>query len=293
MCITSYQLVIKDVSVFRRKKWVYMVLDEAHNIKNFQSERWQILLHFNTKRRLLLTGTPLQNSLMELWSLMHFLMPALFRSRGEFAFWFSNPLNQMVEGERSINAKLVHRLHEVMRPFILRRLKNEVEKEVSDGVLREAQMPKKFFHIISCPLSKRQRYLYEDYIGRRNTREQLSSGSFLSMMGVLMQLRKVCNHPDLFETRPIRTPFVCEAIVLAVPKCVYDARGEGVRGHVLNRGVWDTSLCDEALEACDWRRSLRVFPDACRDVFLVRRDLVLKREARSLMDVASANCSHQ
>lgn len=121
---------MKDVSVFRRKKWVYMVLDEAHNIKNFQSERWQVLLHFNTKRRLLLTGTPLQNSLMELWSLMHFLMPALFRSRGEFAFWFSNPLNQMVEGERSINTKLVHRLHEVMRPFILRRLKSEVEKEV-------------------------------------------------------------------------------------------------------------------------------------------------------------------
>ena len=60
VCITSYQLVIKDVSVFRRKKWVYMVLAAAHNIKNFQSERWQILLHFNTKRRLLLTGTPLQ-----------------------------------------------------------------------------------------------------------------------------------------------------------------------------------------------------------------------------------------
>lgn len=61
-----------------------MVLDEAQNIKNFQSQRWQTLLHFNTRRRLLLTGTPLQNSLMELWSLMHFLMPALFRSRGEF-----------------------------------------------------------------------------------------------------------------------------------------------------------------------------------------------------------------
>ena len=109
-----------------------MVLDEAHNIKNFQSERWNILLHFNTKRRLLLTGTPLQNSLMELWSLMHFLMPALFRSRGEFAFWFSNPMNQMVEGESSVNAKLVRRLHEVLRPFILRRLKQEVEKEVGE-----------------------------------------------------------------------------------------------------------------------------------------------------------------
>lgn len=130
MCITSYQLAIKDVALFRRRKWVYMILDEAHNIKNFKSARWQTLLHFNTKRRLLLTGTPLQNSLMELWSLMHFLMPALFRSRGEFAFWFSNPLNTMVEGEASINSQLILRLHSVLRPFILRRLKNEVEKEV-------------------------------------------------------------------------------------------------------------------------------------------------------------------
>ena len=153
-------------------------------------------------------------------------------------------------------------------------------------------MPKKFFHIISCPLSKRQRFLYEDYIGRRNTHEQLTSGSFLSMMGVLMQLRKVCNHPDLFETRPIRTPFVCEAIVLTVPKCVCGVRGEGVRGRVVNRGVWDTSLRDEVLEACDWRQSLRVFPDACGDVFAVRRDLLLKREARSLLAVAVTACCH-
>ncbi len=285
MCITSYQLVVKDAAVFRRKKWVYMVLDEAHNIKNFQSERWQVLLHFNTKRRLLLTGTPLQNSLMELWSLMHFLMPALFRSRGEFAFWFSNPLNQMVEGERSINAKLVHRLHEVMRPFILRRLKSEVEKEVSVACRREAQMPKKFFHIISCPLSKRQRFLYEDYIGRRNTREQLASGSFLSMMGVLMQLRKVCNHPDLFETRPICTPFVCDAITLRLPRGIDRVVGGGVRGHLLNRAVWESSLTDEALEACDWRRQLRVFPAACRDVECCRRDALLVRETRSLLGV--------
>ena len=64
----------------------FLVLDEAQNIKNFQSKRWQTLLHFNTKRRLLLTGTPLQNSLMELWSLMHFLMPSIFRSRGEFKY---------------------------------------------------------------------------------------------------------------------------------------------------------------------------------------------------------------
>lgn len=82
--ITSYQLIIQDAPVFRRKKWFYLILDEAHNIKNYESQRWQTLLSIYSKQRLLLTGTPLQNSLMELWSLMHFLMPALFRSRQEF-----------------------------------------------------------------------------------------------------------------------------------------------------------------------------------------------------------------
>lgn len=103
-------------------------------------------------------------------------------------------------------------------------------------------MPKKYFHIVTCPLSKRQRFLYEDYIGRRNTREQLASGSFLSMMGVLMQLRKVCNHPDLFETRPIRTPFICECIELAIPRLVERMvqieRGV-VFSHALNRCMWE------------------------------------------------------
>ena len=103
-------------------------------------------------------------------------------------------------------------------------------------------MPKKYFHIVTCPLSKRQRFLYEDYIGRRNTREQLASGSFLSMMGVLMQLRKVCNHPDLFETRPIRTPFICECVELAIPRLV-ERMAQIERGvlfsHALNRCMWE------------------------------------------------------
>ncbi|CAN0398669.1 unnamed protein product [Laminaria digitata] len=99
VCITSYQLAVQDATSFRRKKarkeggrggegrggegsnyrWYHLILDEAQNIKNFKSQRWQTLLTFNSQRRLLLTGTPLQNSLMELWSLMHFLMPHVFR----------------------------------------------------------------------------------------------------------------------------------------------------------------------------------------------------------------------
>jgi SNF2 family DNA or RNA helicase len=121
-------------------------VDEAQNIKNFESQRWQTLVNFNTQRRLLLTGTPLQNNLMELWSLLHFLMPHVFRSRKEFSYWFANPMTNIIEGGSNQNAEVVTRLHGIIRPFILRRLKKDVEK----------QMPGKFEHIIKCQLSRRQ-----------------------------------------------------------------------------------------------------------------------------------------
>ena len=89
-----------------------------------------MLLNFPSVGRLLLTGTPLQNNLMELWSLMHFLMPHVFESHKDFKEWFSNPLTGMVEGSADYNDQLIQRLHKVLRPFLLRRLKSEVEKQL-------------------------------------------------------------------------------------------------------------------------------------------------------------------
>ncbi|ORZ16655.1 SNF2 family N-terminal domain-domain-containing protein [Lobosporangium transversale] len=208
VCITSYQLVVQDQAVFRRKAWQYLILDEAHNIKNFRSQRWQTLLNFNSARRLLLTGTPLQNNLMELWSLLYFLMPngvsqtmpVGFANQKEFQEWFSHPVDRMIEGneQQDEDSKAaIARLHTVLRPYLLRRLKSDVE----------AQMPAKYEHIVYCRLSKRQRFLYDDFMSRAKTRETLASGNFLSIINCLMQLRKVCNHPDLFEVRPIVTSF--------------------------------------------------------------------------------------
>ena len=154
VCITSYKLVVQDHQSFRRKKWIYFILDEAQHIKNFQSQRWQMLLNFNSSRRLLLTGTPLQNNLMDLWSLMHFLMPNVFQSHREFKDWFVNPVTGMVEGNNEKNDELIRRLHKVLRPFLLRRLKCDVEK----------QLPKKYEHIVPCSLSKRQRLLYDEFM---------------------------------------------------------------------------------------------------------------------------------
>jgi SNF2 family DNA or RNA helicase len=221
--ITSYKLVTQDAPVFRRKKWQYFILDEAQNIKNYKSQRWQTLLNFNAAHRLLLTGTPLQNSLMELWSLMHFLMPDVFQSQSEFHEWFSNPLNAMVEsgataadvlggGGGDGPPDIIARLHSVLRPFLLRRLKSDVEK----------QLPAKLHHVRYCSMSKRQRTLYEEFMARATTRATLDGGNFFGIVNVLMQLRKVCNHPDLFAPRPILSPFDMQPLQLRVPTQLLD-----------------------------------------------------------------------
>jgi helicase SWR1 len=93
--------------------------------------------------------------------------------------------------------KRVTKLHTVLRPYLLRRLKRDVEKE----------LPSKFEHLVLCPLSKRQRFLYDEFMARAQTRNDLESGVYQKIANILMQLRKVCNHPDLFEVRPIVTSF--------------------------------------------------------------------------------------
>ena len=203
VCICSYALVLQDALVFRKKNWHYLILDEAHHIKNFKSQRWQNLLTFKTQRRLLLTGTPLQNDLIELWSLLHFLMPHIFTSHLEFQEWFSDPLNRAIEHSKlDEHGKLIARLHALIRPFLLRRLKREVEQ----------QMPSKYEHVVPVPLSRRQQVLYDEFLTHRETRSLLAgrkkgNSDYLGLMNVLMQLRKVCNHPDLLEPRSVRSPF--------------------------------------------------------------------------------------
>ena len=209
VCVTSYTLASRDAHVFKRKAWYYMILDEAHMIKNFKSQRWNILLLFRSFRRLLLTGTPLQNNLMELWALLQFLMSGTnFANLKEFGDWFANPLEKAIEMGTVMDEEMqqrVSKLHSVLRPYLLRRLKRDVEKE----------LPSKFEHLVMCPLSKRQRFLYDEFMSRAETRHDLQSGVYQKIANILMQLRKVVNHPDLFEVRPIRTSFAMSRSAIA------------------------------------------------------------------------------
>lgn len=101
--ITSYQLIVSDYKYFNRIKWQYLILDEAQAIKSSSSVRWKLLLGFNCRNRLLLSGTPIQNSMAELWALLHFIMPTLFDSHDEFNEWFSKDIESHAENKTGID----------------------------------------------------------------------------------------------------------------------------------------------------------------------------------------------
>ena len=210
--ITSYNVAMQDINAIRNVQWHYLVLDEAHNIRNFNSQRWQVLIRLKTRARLLLTGTPLQNSLAELWSLLTFLTagdddPA-HGDLEEFLSHWKEPVKEIFDrGVVTLSTeaqKVVEQLHVSLRPFLLRRLKSEVEKD----------LPKKTEMVVVCKLSKRQRQLYQDYMGLADTRKGLTQGNAVTAGKVLLSLRRVCNHPDLFDPRPIQTSFAMEMSAL-------------------------------------------------------------------------------
>ncbi|CAN7013781.1 unnamed protein product [Brassica oleracea var. botrytis] len=198
--ITSYQLLVTDEKYFRRVKWQYMVLDEAQAIKNSTSIRWKTLLSFNCRNRLLLTGTPIQNNMAELWALLHFIMPMLFDSHEQFNEWFSRGIENHAEHGGTLNEHQLNRLHAILKPFMLRRLKKDVVSELTT----------KTEVTIHCKLSSRQQAFYQAIKNKISLAElfdgnrgHFNEKKLLNLMNIVIQLRKasslVCNHPELFE----------------------------------------------------------------------------------------------
>uniref|UniRef100_A0A336MQW6 Chromatin-remodeling ATPase INO80 n=1 Tax=Culicoides sonorensis TaxID=179676 RepID=A0A336MQW6_CULSO len=221
--ITSYQLVVSDYKYFNRIKWQYMVLDEAQAIKSSSSVRWKLLLGFNCRNRLLLSGTPIQNSMAELWALLHFIMPTLFDSHEEFNEWFSKDIESHAENKTGIDEKQISRLHMILKPFMLRRIKKDVENELSD----------KIEIMVYCPLTTRQRLLYMALKKKIRIEDllQYSRGSSdghhdktvtSNLMNLVMQFRKVCNHPELFERRDSKSPYAMKGQEYPLPRLIFN-----------------------------------------------------------------------
>eukprot|EP00047_Mylnosiga_fluctuans_P024192 m.154754 g.154754 ORF g.154754 m.154754 type:complete len:1307 (+) comp9794_c1_seq4:88-4008(+) len=195
--VTTYEYIIRDKAQLGRIKWVYLIIDEGHRMKNHHCKLTQVLSEsFNAPRRLLLSGTPLQNNLPELWALLNFLLPTIFKSSEDFEQWFNAPFAGTAEKvELSEEEKLlvIQRLHKVLRPFLLRRLKRDVE----------TQLPEKMEYVLKCDMSALQRRMYA-HMAKHGVllTDDLNAAKpqkAISMQNIVMQLRKICNHPYIFD----------------------------------------------------------------------------------------------
>jgi ATP-dependent DNA helicase len=211
--VTSYDIAINDRKFLQVHEWKYLVVDEAHRLKNFNCKLIRELRCLHSANRLLLTGTPLQNNLTELWSLLNFILPDIFDSLENFQRWFDfsdvideSKLSLSLKSEPAPTApsassngggdsdhQLVGKLHNILRPFLLRRLKGDVD----------LQIPKKREIVLYASFNPAQKAFYNAI--RMRDFAQLASSTAgdktknVRLLNTLMQLRKACNHPFLFD----------------------------------------------------------------------------------------------
>uniref|UniRef100_A0A8C7AH37 Chromodomain helicase DNA binding protein 5 n=1 Tax=Neovison vison TaxID=452646 RepID=A0A8C7AH37_NEOVI len=185
--LTSYELITIDQAILGSIEWACLVVDEAHRLKNNQSKFFRVLNSYKIDYKLLLTGTPLQNNLEELFHLLNFLTPERFNNLEGFLEEFAD-----ISKEDQIK-----KLHDLLGPHMLRRLKADVFKN----------MPAKTELIVRVELSQMQKKYYK-FILTRNF-EALNSkggGNQVSLLNIMMDLKKCCNHPYLFPVAAVEAP---------------------------------------------------------------------------------------
>ncbi|XP_071343158.1 chromodomain-helicase-DNA-binding protein 1-like isoform X2 [Trachinotus anak] len=180
--LTTYELCLKDASFLRRWKWKVLVVDEAHRLKNQNSLLHKTLTEFSVEFRVLLTGTPIQNNLQELYSLLSFIQPSIFTAdeTDDFVNSYSNVENQPA---------LAAELQSVLEPFLLRRVKSEVAVD----------LPKKTELVVYHGMSALQKKYYKAVLMKDLEAFGNEQGNKTRLLNILMNLRKCVDHPYLFD----------------------------------------------------------------------------------------------
>lgn len=252
VCVTTYEMAIREKAHLKKFNWRYLVVDEAHRLKNENSKLSEVLRTFDAQFRLLLTGTPLQNNLHELWALLNFLLPEVFSSSDDFDAWFGgagatgsgapsgkgrgrpsgkgkgagedgdeeaaaddeaavDETEETAEAGKAANQQpkqlgpsnaVVEQLHKILRPFLLRRLKSDVEKD----------MPPKTETKLFLGMSPMQREWYSNILQRDISVLNDTTGKVekVKLLNIVMQLRKACNHPYLFDGAEPGPPYTTD-----------------------------------------------------------------------------------
>jgi SWI/SNF-related matrix-associated actin-dependent regulator of chromatin subfamily A member 5 len=190
--VTSYEGLLREKGKLGKVPWRYLIIDEAHRIKNENSSLSVAVRNVKVEFRLLITGTPLQNNLRELWALLNFLMPDIFGDAEQFDKWFSM-------SDESGKENVIKKLHTVLRPFMLRRVKKDVAKSLP---------PKKETKLYIGLTPMQQEWYVRCLQKDAHELNKLGGPDRHRLLNVLMQLRKVCNHPYLFDGAEAGPPYV-------------------------------------------------------------------------------------
>lgn len=188
LIVTSYPLIRRDISLYENYEFNYCILDEAQHIKNPESINARNVKKINAKKRFVLTGTPMENNLLELWSIFDFLMPGFLFSKGKFLERFERPI---VKSEDKI---VLSELKKMISYFVLRRKKKDVLKELPDKIETK----------IMCEMTKEQEKIYRAYVlkAREDIQKLIGEEGFdrsrIEIISILTRLRQICCHPGMF-----------------------------------------------------------------------------------------------
>ncbi|XP_069685202.1 DNA excision repair protein ERCC-6-like [Periplaneta americana] len=195
--VTSYVGVVQHQEALLSKNWHYVILDEGHKIRNPDAQVTLAVKQFRTPYRLILSGSPMQNNLKELWSLFDFIFPGKLGTLPVFLAQMAVPITQGGYANASeVQVATAYRCATVLRdtiaPYLLRRMKTDVKSHI--------QLPAKSEQVLFCRLTEEQRTLYKGYLDSGEV-ERILQGRFQVFVG-LIALRKICNHPDLYSGGP-------------------------------------------------------------------------------------------
>ncbi|MDJ1184876.1 DEAD/DEAH box helicase [Roseofilum casamattae] len=191
LVLTSYSLVVRDRENLQNVAWQGIVLDEAQNIKNPEAKQSQAVRELDSEFRIALTGTPVENRLQELWSIMDFLNPGYLGTRQFFQRRFTVPIEKYGDTES------LHNLRSLSQPFILRRLKTDT------SIIQD--LPEKQEMTVFCPLSDEQKKLYKQSVDKSLAEIENAEGiqRHGQVLALLTHLKQICNHPEQFLKKRI------------------------------------------------------------------------------------------
>lgn len=239
VCCTTFDMVLSEKGRLRRFNWRFIVVDEAHRLKNEKTQFSKIMRSFHAMHRLLLTGTPLQNNLHELWALLNYLLPDVFASSHDFDTWFDS--DDCLRG----NTDIVKRLHTILKPFMLRRVKADVEK---------ALLPKIEVKLF-VGLTELQRQTYVKVLRKEVMKTNAFGEETPKKLDMIVQeLRKAANHPyliDGIEPQPYTTDehlINCCGKMMILDKLLVKLKAQGSRVLIFSQFVIVLDILDDFLD---------------------------------------------